>query len=292
MFHVGDNARASLTGNCSMRADPSLLDRVIIVTGGSRGLGREMVLALAEHGARLAIVGLSDSPALAQTTAEATALTGAGKVLPIVADVRSNDDCQRAAAETLAAFGRVDVLFNNAGLGIQQIANYSGKERTMFWETDIEPWKALVDTNVNGVFQMSRAVTPQMIAQGFGKIVNLSTNRHTMLRLGGSSYGGAKAFVEAATRVWAEELAGTGVTANVFLPGGPIDTGIRTAPLVAGKRFYPIAIMRPPTLWLASDQSNGHSGQRFLARLWNEDLPLDERVAAAQEARSELPVLI
>jgi 3-oxoacyl-[acyl-carrier protein] reductase len=274
-----------------LAADPSLIDRVIIVTGGSRGIGREIALTLVEAGAQVAVVGLHDSPQLAKTAQDAKAIAGGGRLIPIVADLRRDADCQRIAAETIKAFGTVHVLFNNAGLGLQVIADYSGKERTMFWETDVEAWNALVDTNVHGVFLMARAVAPTMIAQKFGKIINVSTNRHTMLRLGGSSYGGAKAFVETASRVWAKELEGTGVTVNVLLPGGPIDTGIRTGPLMNDK-FWPVSIMRAPTLWLASDQSNGHTAQRFLARLWDEKLPLAERITAAREDGIDKPMLM
>jgi NAD(P)-dependent dehydrogenase (short-subunit alcohol dehydrogenase family) len=272
-------------------ADPSLIDRTVIVTGGSRGLGREMTLALAEAGARVAVVGLSDSPHLARTIKDGEAIAGGGRLIPIVADVRRDADCQRIMAETLNAFGAIHVLFNNAGLGIQVVENYSKKPRTMFWETHLEAWNAIVDTNVHGVFLMARAVAPTMIAQKFGKIINVSTNRHTMLRLGGSSYGGAKAFVETASRVWAKELEGTGVTVNVFLPGGPVDTGIRSGPVTSDK-VWPVSIMRAPTLWLASDLSNGHTAQRFLARLWNEDLPLPERIAAAREDGIDKPMLM
>ena len=274
-----------------MAADPSLIDRVVVVTGGSRGIGREIAMTLVEAGARVAVVGLTDSPRLAKTVQDAKAIAGDGRLIPIVADLRRDADCQRIAAETIKAFGTVHVLFNNAGLGLQVIADYSGKERTMFWETDVEAWNALVDTNVHGVFLMARAVTPTMIAQKFGKIINVSTNRHTMLRLGGSSYGGAKSFVETASRVWAGELDGTGVTVNVLLPGGPIDTGIRSGPLMNDK-FWPVAIMRAPTLWLASDQSNGHTAQRFLARLWDEKLPIAERITAAREDGIDKPMMM
>jgi NAD(P)-dependent dehydrogenase (short-subunit alcohol dehydrogenase family) len=271
--------------------DPSLIDRSVIVTGGSRGLGREMALALVEAGARVAVVGLTDSAHLAKTVKDAETAAGAGRLIPIVADLRSDEDCQRVVRETLAAFGAVHVLFNNAGLGIQVVENYSKKPRTMFWETHLEAWNAIVNTNVHGVFLMARAVAPIMIAQKFGKIINVSTNRHTMLRLGGSSYGGAKAFVEVASRVWAQELDGTGVTVNVLLPGGPVDTGIRTGPLI-NDRFWPISIMRAPTLWLASDRSNGHTAQRFLARLWDETLPLAERIKAAREDGIDKPMMM
>lgn len=274
-----------------MAADSSLIDRVVIVTGGSRGLGKEMALALVEARARVAVVALRDSPHLAQTVKEAEAIAGKGRLIPIVADLRHDADCQRVAAATLKAFGAIHVLFNNAGLGIQVVADAAGKERAMFWETTLDSWYALVDTNVHGVFLMARAVAPTMIAQKFGKIVNVSTNRHTMLRLGGSSYGGSKAFVETASRVWAKELDGTGVTVNVFLPGQPIDTGIRKGPVIADK-VAPISIMRAPTLWLASDLSNGHTAQRFLASRWNEELPLPERIAAAREDGIDKPMLM
>ena len=275
-----------------MKHDPSLLGRVVIVTGGSRGLGREMALALAEGGCRVVITARSENEALKSTFADLERTGGAGCALALAADVRSFADCQRVVARTLEAFGGLHALFNNAGLGLQYINDFSGKSRTLFWETDNEAWEGLVDTNVNGVFYMAKAVMPTLLAQKFGKIVNLSTNRHTMLRLGGSSYGGAKAFVELATRSWAKELEGTGVTCNAFLPGGPVDTGIRTVALPPGFKFHPIEIMRAPTRWLASDQSNGHTGERFLARLWDENLPLDQRIATARESGIELPQIM
>ena len=220
------------------------------------------------------------------------ALGGRDCAIGIAADVRLYADCERAVAETLAEFGALHALFNNAGLGLQVFADHHHQPRTMFWETDLEPWNALVETNVNGVFHMAKAVAPHMVKQRFGKIVNLSTNRHTMLRLGGSSYGGAKAFVELCTRTWARELREHGVTCNAFLPGGPVDTGIRKAALPDGFTFNPISIMRAPTRWLASDLSNDHTGERFIARLWDETLPLPERVAAARESGIDLPQIM
>ena len=82
-----------------------------------------------------------------------------------------------------------------------------------------------------------------------------------------------------------------GVTVNVLLPGGPINTAIPTGP-PANDRFLPVSIMRAPTLWLASDQSNGHTAQRFLARLWDDKLPLAERITAAREDGIDKPMLM
>lgn len=275
-----------------MREDPSLVGRVSIVTGASRGLGKEMALALVEAGGRVALTARSISPDMEETLAELRAMGGPGCAIGIAADVRVYADCERTVAETLAAFGALHALFNNAGLGLQVFTDHHHKPRVMFWETDLEPWNALVETNVNGVFHMAKAATPHFVKQRFGKIVNLSTNRHTMMRLGGSSYGGAKAFVELCTRSWARELREHGVTCNAFLPGGPVDTGIRKVALPDGFTFNPISIMRAPTRWLASDLSNDHTGERIIARLWDEKLPLAERVAAAREDGIDLPMIM
>jgi 3-oxoacyl-[acyl-carrier protein] reductase len=160
-----------------------------------------------------------------------------------------------------------------------------------FWEQDPDDWHSICDTNIRGTYSMTRAAVREMIPHGFGKIVNISTNRHTMVRAGGSAYGASKAFIETASRVWAGELARWGIAVNVLLPGGPIDTGFHADASLKAK-CLPIEIMRAPALWLASDLSNGHSGQRFVARLWNERLSMDERVAAAREDGIEIPMIM
>jgi 3-oxoacyl-[acyl-carrier protein] reductase len=119
---------------------------------------------------------------------------------------------------------------------------------------------------------MARAVIPGMIARGFGKIVNISTSDQTMVRRGYAPYGPSKAFLEAASRVWAQDLAGTGVDVNVLLPGGAADTDL--LPPAADKKgadgnLLSPTVMCAPILWLASDASNGHTGERYIARLWD-----------------------
>jgi NAD(P)-dependent dehydrogenase (short-subunit alcohol dehydrogenase family) len=271
---------------------PSLADRAIMVTGASRGIGREIAFALLEAGARVAIIGQAESAHMAATLEAAKAVARSGHVLGLVGDVRRPDDCSRMAHDVVQAFGRIDVLFNNAGIPMPT-TDARDRPARPFWEADTDTWLRMVETNVNGVFLMTRAVVPTMLAQRFGKIINLSTNRHTMVRRAGSPYGPSKAFVEAASRIWAQDLEGTGVTVNVLLPGGPINTRLDAPREPApGSSTLPVSIIRGAALWLASDLSNGHSGQRFLARLWDEKRPLAERVAAAREDGAAVPQIM
>lgn len=263
----------------------SLKGRTIIVTGGSRGLGREMALALVEAGARVAISARSESANLHEVLEAAEAMGGHGCILPLVGDVADAGACARMVGETVAAFGNVQCLINNAAVGTPTIVDADGQSPVPFWKAEPETWGRLIDTNVNGVFLMSRAVVPLMLSRGFGRIINLSTSNRSMDRPQNSPYGPSKAFVEAASRTWAQELEGTGITVNVLLPGGAIETAMSVAREGGRERpFLPIAIMRAPVLWLASDLSSAHSGERFVAQLWNEDLPLLERIIAAREA--------
>jgi len=249
----------------------SLGGRVVLVTGGSRGLGREMALALAAAGAKVAITGSAPTDALARTCADL-----GGDALAIAADVTDAAAARNAVDRTIAAFGRLDVLINNAGLGMRAISETFNTVPTKFWEAPTNAWRAIVDTNVNGPFVMARAVVPQMLAQKFGKIINISTSDQTMVRRGYAPYGPSKAFLEAASRVWAADLAGTGVDVNVLLPGGAADTDL--LPPAANKKgadgnLLPANVMNDAVVWLASAQADGISGARYIARLWQADQP-------------------
>ncbi|MEA2992129.1 MAG: hypothetical protein QOD40_1049 [Alphaproteobacteria bacterium] len=269
-----------------MSSASSLVDRVVIVTGGSRGIGREIVLALAEAGARVAIVATAESAHLEQTV---KAAGGGERILPIIGDVRRQADCERVAQETLRTFGAIHVLFNNAALGTPTVVDSAKRSPVPFWQAEPESWLNLIDTNINGFFLMSRAVAATMLTQRFGKIVNISTSDRTMVRAKGSPYGPSKAFIEAASRIWAQDLEGTGVSVNVLLPGGAIDTSPSMVVGSSGGNFLPVSIMRAPALWLASDLANGHTAERFIAKKWDEKLPLEARVAAARDSTGELP---
>ncbi|MDN2583167.1 SDR family oxidoreductase [Aquibium sp. ELW1220] len=282
-----------------MAAQPSLAGRVAIVTGASRGLGLEMALEMAAAGMKVVLTGSRPGTALDAAVEKArAAATDAGRaagrddVAGIVADVCSYAACEAVVAETVARFGRVDVLVNNAGVGMRLISERFNTEPTRFWEAEPDAWKAIIDTNVTGAFNMARAAVPGMVARGFGKVINVSTSDQTMVRKGYSPYGPSKAALEAASRVWAQDLAGTGVTVNVYLPGGAADTDL--LPSGPGKKgadgnLLPPSIMRRAILWLCSDASNHETGGRYIARLWNDALAPDEAAAAARSAPADKP---
>jgi len=95
-----------------------------------------------------------------------------------------------------------------------------------FWETDPEAWKMIIDTNINGVFFMTKTVIPYMLKNSGGKIINISINHETMKRNGFSPYGPSKAALESMSIIWAQELEGTGINLNILLPGGATNTGM------------------------------------------------------------------
>lgn len=158
-------------------------------------------------------------------------------------------------------------------------------EPTRFWETDPGAWSRIVAVNLNGSFHMARAAVPGMIAQGGGKIVNISTSAQTMTRRGYAPYGPSKAALEAASLIWAQDLAGTGVSVNLYLPGGASDTAL--IPGGAGRAgadgmLLPASMMRRGIVWLCGPASDGVTGERYVARFWDDGAPAAEAAAAAR----------
>jgi len=272
-----------------MSQHPSLAGRVILITGASRGLGREMAYALAEAGAKLALMGAKQSDALTALGVEIP------QSITLTADVGRPEQTAAAVAEAEARFGRIDVLVNNAGLGMRRVSETFNTTPTKFWETSTDAWSDIIDANVNGPFNMARAAVPGMVERGFGKVINVSTSAQTMVRRGYAPYGPSKAALEAYSRVWAQDLEGTGVDVNVYLPGGAADTDL--LPDSANKKgadgnLLPASIMRRGIGWLCSDASNGVTGARFIARLWDEALPQEEAARAARDDSGEMPKIL
>jgi 3-oxoacyl-[acyl-carrier protein] reductase len=164
-----------------------------------------------------------------------------------------------------------------------------------FWEADPEAWTEIIDTNVNGTFLMARSAVPHMIRAGWGRIVNITTSLPTMQRKQNSPYGVSKVAIEAETLIWAQDLAGTGVTVNSLIPGGAADTDFvhmasRKELAAIGRALLPPSVMAAPVVWLASTLSDDVTGGRFVGKLWDENLPPNEAAAKAREASVLLPV--
>ena len=246
--------------------------RVAIVTGAGRGIGRTMTLGLAQAGIRVVATSARERAEIDAVAAEA----GTDMVLAVLADVTRETDVQRVVEAALERFGHLDILVNNAGRGMRYVSESFMTEATRFWEVEPETWRMVIDTNVNGPFLMARAATPHMVRAGWGRIVNISMNRSTMRRAGFSPYGPSKAALESETAIWAQDLAGTGVTVNALLPGGATLTGMIPAafPESARSRLLDPAIMVPPLLWRVSSAADTISGRRVIANQWDDGNPL------------------
>jgi NAD(P)-dependent dehydrogenase (short-subunit alcohol dehydrogenase family) len=250
----------------------STAGRVAIVTGAGRGLGRAMALGLARAGIRVVATVARERAEIEVVAAE----VGGGVVLPVLADVTSEPDTQRVVETALERFGRLDILINNAGRGMKYVSDTFMTEPTRFWEVAPDTWRIVIDTNVNGPFLMARAAVPHMVRAGWGRIVNISVSHSTMRRPGFSPYGPSKAALESETIIWAQDLHGTGVTVNALLPGGATLTGMipDAFPQNARSALLDPAVMVPPLLWLASDDTDAISGCRVIANRWDDSHPL------------------
>ncbi|HXO08448.1 MAG TPA: SDR family oxidoreductase [Solirubrobacteraceae bacterium] len=233
----------------------------VLVTGATSGLGLAMAEALSGAGARVAVTGRDR----ARARAVATRL-GPGAVA-VELDVRSEDSVHEAVQETERALGAIEMLVNNAGIGMRTVNPNFLTDPQPFWEVPPAGFRDVLETKVTGCFLVARAVVPRMLEAGGGRVVNISMNEQTMTRRGFVPYGPSGAAVEALSRVMAADLDGTPVTVNILLPGGATETGMipDDASDQARKRLLDPAIMGPPIVWLASDAAAGVHDERVVA---------------------------
>lgn len=178
-------------------------DKVALVTGGSRGIGRCIAERLAESGARVVLTARTEAAAVEAAT------TIGDRARGIELDVSKADSTERGVAGVLEDYGKIAILVNNAGITSDKL----------LLRMKIEDWDRVLQTNLTGVYRLCRAFVPSMVRARFGRIVNITSVVAESGNPGQTNYAAAKAGVEGFTRSLARELASRNITANCVAPG-------------------------------------------------------------------------
>lgn len=247
--------------------------KVAIVTGGAGGMGSVMSLALARAGLKVAAVDIN-AQSLNRLAAAAAEERLQDRVRPFAVDIGDRAACANLVPKVIAELGGLHTLVNNAGIGMQIVDPEYSVKPPRFWESNIEGWQRLFDVNVRAPLILAQAAARHMLGQKWGRIVNVTTSFDTMLAPKVWAYGQAKAALEAASAGWAGSVKDTGVTVNVLIPGGPVDTPLLppNTDLPRDKLIRP-EVMAAPICWLASDDAEGFNNRRIIAREWNAAIP-------------------
>ncbi|AFZ42612.1 3-oxoacyl-(acyl-carrier-protein) reductase [Halothece sp. PCC 7418] len=184
-----------------------LSEKVAIVTGASRGIGRAIAIALAQEGAKV-VVNYARSDSAANEVVKAITEAG-GEAIAVQADVSKAEEVQNLIKETRSQYGSIDVLVNNAGI----------TRDTLLLRMKLEDWQAVIDLNLTGVFLCTQAVSKIMLKQRQGRIINIASVAGQMGNPGQANYSAAKAGVIGFTKTMAKELASRNVTVNAVAPG-------------------------------------------------------------------------
>lgn len=226
-----------------------LKDKVALVTGGGRGIGREIAIVFAGEGAKIAISARS-SDQLDEVVKEITDIGGDAIALP--ADVANEEDVHEIVEETMRKFGRIDILVNNAGI------LHPGP----IVSVDSEEWRRVIEVNLLGTFYCSKAVTPILISRGWGRIINISSRSGKIGHPFMTAYCASKHGVVGFTKALAEELTPFNITVNAICPG-LVDTDMATETVreqVGDKLIKPSQIAEL-ALYLAGDAASAITGE-------------------------------
>ena len=230
---------------------------ITLITGSGRGIGRAIATAFAEAGAKLILVARTQSQ-LDETAA--VIRSAGGEAITIAADLTDRDQVTRMASQVNEQFGRVDILFNNAGGGI---------EKRHIVESDPELWIKDVNTNLTSAYLVTHAILPLMTKSG-GKIINTGSGMGHSSGAGGSAYHVGKAGMWMLTRCLADEVWEHGITVNELIPG-PVATDLTAGRMAVGgpPPFAPSEYVKAPedvvplAMWLATQPASGPTAQSF-----------------------------
>jgi 3-oxoacyl-[acyl-carrier protein] reductase len=236
----------------------SIADRIAVVTGSSRGIGRAIALRLAADGAKVVVNYRSDEAAASDVVKEIKA--SGGEAIAIQADVSQTAEAQALIDAAKEAFGRVDILVNNAGT----------TRDTLIMRMSEEEWDVVIDTNLKGTFNCIKAVTRQMMRQRHGRIINITSVAGIGGNAGQANYASAKAGIIGLTKTVAKELGSRGIACNAVapglvptdltasLPGDLVQLAVERTPL--GRVGTP-EDMAAAVAFLASDEASFITGQ-------------------------------
>ena len=238
-----------------------------VITGGSSGFGFEMAKTLLSHGAAVAIAA---RPGEKMDMAYAS-LSGewGGNVVKLEMDVRSNDSVVNAAELISKQWDRLDMLVNNAGIGMREANKGTRDAPSPVFEIPVDAFYDIVNTNFIGYFLVSHAFIPLMLRNGGGRVVNVSTSIRTMTARGQLPYGPARAGAEAMSVIMSDSLKDYNITVNVLLPGGASNTGFASGDMRERLNLtdlLPASILNEPILFLASDKAAGMTGERIIGK--------------------------
>ncbi len=246
-----------------------LRDAVAMITGGAGGIGAETARLFCAEGARVAIVDLDPDRLRDVAAAIAEEVPGAA-ILPVAADISGEDEAARAVAETVAEFGALTVLVNNAGV----------REFGPLAEASEESWRRIIDVNLLGTANCAKAALPELRKAGAAAIVNVSSVHAEVGRAGMGQYDATKAAIVSLTRTWAWEEAEHGIRVNAVCPGGTLtpyhltryrDLGVSEETLRAKQadvclmgRWAEVREIAYPILFLASDEASFVTGATLM----------------------------
>ena len=265
---------------------------VALITGAGNGIGKSMALGLLTKGMRIAAVD-RDAQSLLALKQLANQSEYAGRLEVFTEDL-IRFDAVSLVERIEKNLGSVNILINNAGLGQGQIRSDYHRNPPKFYDVTPEIWMNAIAVNANAVFLLSQVMAKRMLGGGWGRIINVTTSLGTMLRAGYCPYGPTKAAAEGLSAVMASDLDGTGITVNVLVPGGVVNTPMipEDAPFLREELIQPEAMLSP-LYWLCSQEANDVTGLRFLANRWDDGLLAAEaaKLAGAPIGWKDLAVL-
>ena len=265
------------------------------MTGAAGGIGRVLVDGLLGAGANVAAIDINDA-SLAALDREMRNRHPLGNLSCEHVDISDYAACAQCVQNIIDRHGGLHIIINNGALGLGVIREDHFSRLIGIQEIDPEIWQRFIGVNLSGAWNMTRASIGHLLAQHWGRIINVTTSFFTMVRGGFHPYGPSKAGLESMSHGHAQEFAGHGVTVNVVVPGGPADTPLVPDDIgVARSELIPPSVMVPPILWLCSDEAGALTGNRYVAAHWDTAIPPEQaelacRAPAAWPQLAQSPV--